>query len=56
MRRFIDQIKKIEITTTPDIENVKPQPQIKVLGYLFNGREKIGNFDANIVSKLKSSF
>ena len=37
---------------TPDeLENVKPQEQIKIIGYLFNGR---GNID-NQVNKLKST-
>ena len=45
MPRFIDQIKNIEIITPPDIKNVKPQAQIKNLGYLFNG---CGNIDNQI--------
>ena len=43
MPRFIDQIKQIEIITSPGIDNVKPQAKIKILGCLFNGRGNINN-------------
>ena len=41
MPRFVDQIKETETITPDDIENVKPQEQIKVLGYLINGQGNI---------------
>ena len=37
MLRFINEIKDLEIITPPEIDNVKPQAQIKVLGFLING-------------------
>ena len=40
-----------EIETPEETDNVKPQDQIKILGYLFNTR---GNID-NQVNKLKST-
>ena len=43
MPRFLNQIIEMEIKTPPDINNVKPQEQIKVLVYLFNGRGNIDN-------------
>ena len=43
MPRFIDEIKDLEIITPPNIENVKPKAQIKVLGFLINGRGNIDN-------------
>ena len=49
--RYMDQIENMEIETSDETENVKPQAQIKILGYLFNTR---GNID-NQVNKLKSS-
>ena len=51
MPRFINQIKEIEIQTPKGTDNVKPQEQIKILEYLFNGR---GNID-NQVNKLVST-
>ena len=51
MPRFINQIEDMEIQTPVHTEIVKPQEQIKILGYLFNGR---GNID-NQVNKLKSA-
>ena len=51
MPRFINQIEDIEIETPKYTDNVKPQEQIKILGYLFNTR---GNID-NQVNKLKST-
>ena len=51
MPRFMDQIKDIEIQTPDHTDNVKPQEQIKILGYLLIGR---GNID-NEVNKLKSA-
>ena len=41
----------MEIETPDHTENVRPQDQIKILGYLFNTR---GNID-NQVNKLKSA-
>ena len=43
MPRFINQIKNMNITTPPDINNIKPKEQIKFVGYLFNGRGNIDN-------------
>ena len=43
MPRFIDEIKNLEIITQADIENVKPKAQIKILGFLINGRGNIDN-------------
>ena len=43
MPRFINEIKDLEIITQPDIENVKPKAQIKILGFLINGRGNIDN-------------
>ena len=43
MPRFLDQIKNMEIETPPDIDNIRPQEQIKVLGYLFNGSGNMNN-------------
>ena len=51
MPRYADQIENMEIETPEGTDNVKPQEQIKILGYLFNTR---GNID-NQVNKLKSS-
>ena len=51
MPRFMNQIENMEIQTPDHTDNVKPQEQIKILGYLFNGR---GNID-NQVNKLKST-
>ena len=52
MPRFMNHIEKMEIETPEYTDNVKPQEQIKILGYLFNTR---GNID-NQVNKLKSSY
>jgi len=43
MPRFINQINKMEIIPPPDVDNVKPQAQMKILGYLFNGSGNINN-------------
>ena len=51
MPRFMNQIENMEIETPEYTDNVKPQEQIKILGYLFNTR---GNID-NQVNKLKSA-
>ena len=48
MPRFMNQIVNMENQTPAGTENVKPQEQIKILGYLFNGQ---GNID-NQVNKL----
>ena len=45
MTRFVNQIKDMEIITSPNIDTVKPQKQIKVQGYLLNGK---ANFDNQI--------
>ena len=47
----MNQIEDMEILTPEYTDNVKPQEQIKILGYLFNAR---GNID-NQVNKLKST-
>ena len=51
MPRFMNQIEDMEIETPDKLDNVKPQEQIKILGYLFNGR---GNID-NQVNQLTST-
>ena len=43
MPRFANQIENMEIETPEGTENVKPQEQIKILGYLFNTRGNIDN-------------
>ena len=43
MPRFMNQIENIEIETPEYTDNVKPQEQIKILGYLFNTRRNIDN-------------
>ena len=50
MPRFINQIKNMIIQTPDDTENVKSQEQIKILGYLFNGRGNIDNQMNKLVS------
>ena len=51
MPRFKNQIEDMEIETPEYTDNVKPQEQIKILGYLFNTRGNINNQ----VNKLKST-
>ena len=56
MPRFINEIKDMEIITPPNIENVKPQAQIKILGYLFNGRGNIDNHINDLSSVIGGLF
>ena len=56
MPRLLDKHKNIKISTAPNLPDVKPVEQIKILGYLFNARGDIVSQVNSLVSSTSALF